>query len=88
VARERDPEDNRARLVTLTAKGRQTYKRLRITSEPIRERMLKGFSAEAARSLIIGLRRVADNIAAESTLPPEAAQIVGGRRSEKTKLSH
>jgi len=40
VARQRDREDNRARLVTLTAKGRQTYKRLRKTSErnePLRE---------------------------------------------------
>jgi DNA-binding MarR family transcriptional regulator len=72
VARERDPQDSRARLVTLTSKGRRAYDRLLKTSQPIREQMLKGFSAEAARSLIVGLRRVTDNIAT----------------SEKTKLSH
>jgi DNA-binding MarR family transcriptional regulator len=67
LTRERDPEDNRARLVTLSSKGRRTFERLLKTSEPIREQMLKGFSAEAARSLITALRRVADNIAVEST---------------------
>ncbi len=87
VTRERDPEDNRARLVTLSSKGRRTYERLLKTSEPIREQMLKGFSAEAAQSLIVGLRRVTENIAGESMLPPEAADIVSGRRSENAKLS-
>jgi DNA-binding MarR family transcriptional regulator len=87
VTRERDPEDNRARLVRLSSKGRRTFERLLKTSEPIREQMLKGFSAEAARSLIVGLRRVADNIAGESTLLPEAAHVVRSRRNEKTKLS-
>jgi DNA-binding MarR family transcriptional regulator len=87
VTRERDPEDNRARLVVLSSKGRRKFERLLKTSEPIREQMLKGFSAEAARSLIVGLRHVADNIAAESTLLPEGAHLVSSRRSHKTKLS-
>lgn len=87
VARQRDPDDNRARLVTLTAKGRRTFERLEKTSEPIRQQMLNGFSAEAARSLIDGLRRVTNNVVGESTRPP-AARTLGGRRSEKLKLSH
>jgi DNA-binding MarR family transcriptional regulator len=87
VTRERDPEDNRARLVALSSKGRRTFERLRRTSEPIREQMLKGFSAEAARSLIVSLRRLADNIAAENTLLPDVAHVVPGRRNHKAKLS-
>jgi DNA-binding MarR family transcriptional regulator len=65
VARPRHPADNRARVVTLTAKGRRLFDRLRKTSEPIRMQMLAGFSADEARSLVGGLRRVIDNMAIE-----------------------
>ena len=86
VARQRHPEDGRARVVTLTAKGRRTFERLREASEPIRKQMLSGFSAEAARLLLVGLRRMTHNIAAEAP-PTEAAQIAGSRRREKAKSS-
>src|SRR4051794_1659917 len=64
VSRERQPDDRRARVVTLTAKGRRLFERLMKTSEPVRVQMLSGFSDEEARSLVGGLRRLIDNLAA------------------------
>src|SRR5215204_1902971 len=64
VARERHPEDSRARAVTLTSRGRRLYERLWKTSEPIRAQMLSGFSADEARLLVGCLRRLIDNMAA------------------------
>src|SRR6202011_4451099 len=46
VSRERHPEDSRARVVALTARGRRRFQRLWQTSEPIRAQMLAGFSAD------------------------------------------
>src|SRR5438034_8305320 len=43
VARARHPHDSRARVVTLTAKGRRLFERSWKTSEPIRVQMLSGF---------------------------------------------
>ena len=63
VARERHPDDSRARVVTLTAKGRRLFERLWKTSEPIRHQMLSGFSAEESRLLVGCLRRLIDNLA-------------------------
>jgi DNA-binding MarR family transcriptional regulator len=63
VARERHPDDNRARVVTLTTKGRRLFERLWKTSEPIRVRMLSGFSAEEAGLLVSCLLRLIDNMA-------------------------
>src|SRR5262245_42136786 len=63
VARERPPGDSRARVVTLTAKGRRLFERLWKTSEPIRLQMLSGFSAEESRLLVGCLRRLIDNMA-------------------------
>jgi len=63
VSRERQPDDRRARLVALTAKGRRLAQRLWRTSEPIRARMLSGFSDDEARLLVGGLRRLIDNLA-------------------------
>jgi DNA-binding MarR family transcriptional regulator len=64
VARARHPDDSRARVVTLTAKGRRLFERLWKTSEPIRVQMLSGFSADEARTLVDSLRRLIDNLAA------------------------
>jgi DNA-binding MarR family transcriptional regulator len=65
VARGRRPDDRRARVVTLTARGRRLAGRLWKTSEPIRAQMLSGFSAEESRLLVGCLRRLIDNLAAE-----------------------
>ncbi len=62
VARERHPQDSRARVVTLTPKGRRLFERLFKTSEPIRVQMLAGFSDDEARALVAGLRRLIDNL--------------------------
>jgi DNA-binding MarR family transcriptional regulator len=62
LSRERDPGDRRARVVTLTAKGRRLAERLWKSSEPIRVRMLSGFSAEEGRLLVGCLRRLIDNL--------------------------
>jgi len=62
VARERNPEDSRERLVTLTAKGRRLFERLFKSSEPIREQMLAGFSEDEARLLVDCLRRLIENM--------------------------
>src|SRR3954470_6032856 len=67
VARGRQPDDRRgpvvaltgegrARGVTLTAEGRRLFERLWESSEPIRVRMLSGFSEEEARALVGCLR--------------------------------
>jgi DNA-binding MarR family transcriptional regulator len=69
VARERHPEDGRVRVVRLTGKGRKMFEHLRKTSESIRGQMLARFSAQEARLLIVGLRRVADNFTVESPQP-------------------
>jgi DNA-binding MarR family transcriptional regulator len=63
LSRERDPGDRRARVVTLTAKGRRLAERLWKTSEPIRAQMLSGFSTEEARLLVGCVRRLIDNLA-------------------------
>jgi DNA-binding MarR family transcriptional regulator len=62
VSREQHPYDRRARVVTLTAKGRRLFERLWKTSEPIRVQMLSGFSADEAQLLVGGLRRLIDNL--------------------------
>jgi DNA-binding MarR family transcriptional regulator len=64
VTRERRPDDGRARVVALAAKGRRLFKRLWETSEPIRVQMLAGFSADEARLLVGCLRRLIANLAA------------------------
>ena len=69
VSRARHPDDSRARVVTLTPRGRRLFRRLWKTSEPIRVQMLSGFSATEARSLAGCLRRLIDNLAAAKARP-------------------
>ena len=69
VARARHPGDSRARVVTLTARGRRLFERLWKTSDPIRVQMLSGFSADEARSLVGCLRRLIDNLAVAKARP-------------------
>ena len=67
VSRERRPDDNRARVVTLTAKGQRLFERLWKTSEPIRKRMLSGFSSEETELLVGCLHRLIDNMSVTKT---------------------
>ncbi len=67
VARERNPDDSRERLVTLTVKGRRLFERLFKSSEPIRAQMLAGFSEDEARLLIGCLRRLIVNMSSATT---------------------
>jgi DNA-binding MarR family transcriptional regulator len=60
VARERHPADGRARCVTLTAKGRQLFKKLWAKSEPLRARLLDAFGPDEVTALVGLLHRVAE----------------------------
>jgi DNA-binding MarR family transcriptional regulator len=66
VARGPHPADGRARCVTLTAKGRQAFKKLWAASEPLRARLLGAFRPAEVTALVELLHRVAD------ALPPAA----------------
>jgi DNA-binding MarR family transcriptional regulator len=63
VVRGRHPADGRARCVTLTAKGRQIFKRLWIKSEPLRARLLGAFQPDEVTALLGLLRRLAEAMA-------------------------
>jgi DNA-binding MarR family transcriptional regulator len=60
VARERHTSDGRARCVTLTAKGRQVFKKLWTKSEPLRAGLMDAFRADEAAALVGLLRRVTE----------------------------
>jgi DNA-binding MarR family transcriptional regulator len=60
VARERHPADGRARCVSLTAKGRQVFKKLWTKSEPLRARLLATFGPDEVTVLVGLLQRVAE----------------------------
>jgi DNA-binding MarR family transcriptional regulator len=68
VARQRHPTDGRARCVTLTAKGRQVFRKLWAKSEPLRARLLGAFRPDEVTALLGLLRRVAEVLA-----PPAAS---------------
>jgi DNA-binding MarR family transcriptional regulator len=74
VARARNPNDSRARLVTLAPKGRRLFERLWKTSEPIRQQMIEGFSTEETRLLVVCLRRLIENTSKEKSRRPTAAR--------------
>ena len=63
VARDGHPTDGRARSVTLTRKGRQTYERLLADTEPLRERLLATFQPKEADTLIEFLARISEAMA-------------------------
>ncbi len=60
VARQRHPADGRARCVTLTAKGRQAFRKLWTKSEPLRARLLAAFGPDEVIALVGFLHRVAE----------------------------
>ncbi len=77
VIRERHPTDGRAWSITLTAKGRRTYRRLWTESEACRERLVATLGPGEREALLELLCRVAE------TMDPDrmaACQREGGRR--------
>ena len=85
MARLRHPTDGRARSVILTAKGRRMYDRLRLESEPLRERLLAVFRPEELTVLLGSLSRVAEvmvqpeNSRGRTRHKPATAVSNGGR---------
>ena len=63
VVRRSHPSDDRASCVTLTAKGRQVFKKLWSKSEPLRGRLLAAFQPDEVTALVELLHRVADVLA-------------------------
>jgi DNA-binding MarR family transcriptional regulator len=67
VARERHPDDGRARCVTLTVKGRQVFDKLWTKSEPLRAQLLGAFGPDEVAALVGLLRRVVEVLAAPAS---------------------
>jgi len=80
VARERHPADGRARCVTLTAKGRQVFKKLWAKSEPLRVRLLAAFGPDEVTSLVGLLHRVAEVMAPPASNGRGTTKRKGARR--------
>lgn len=77
VARERHPTDGRAWRVTLTAKGRRTWRRLWAESQACRDRLMASLGPAEPEALLGILGRIA-----EAMEPRRARECVreGGRR--------
>lgn len=80
VARERRPDDGRARSVTLTAKGRQVFRKLWTKSEPLRARLLAAFRPHEVTALVGLLRRVADVLTRPAT---NGSRTTGGKAAPR-----
>ncbi len=63
VARGRHPTDGRARRVTLTRKGRQTYDKLLTQIKRLQERLSALFGAEESEMLVVFLSRISKAMA-------------------------
>jgi DNA-binding MarR family transcriptional regulator len=80
VARDRHPADGRARSVTLTAKGRQVFRKLWRKSEPLRERLLTAFRPDEIVALVEHLRRVGEAMAPPATNGSHATEQRGAHQ--------
>jgi DNA-binding MarR family transcriptional regulator len=82
VARTRHPTDGRAWSVTLTARGRRTFKKLWAESEPLRGRLVAGFRSGETEALLEFLRRISAAMGQADREPSRAAASRGkGERS-------
>ena len=70
VARNRHPDDGRARRVTLTAKGRRMFPRLWAKSGSIRRRLLTALKPREVVALVALLQRVADAMKSHDSHEP------------------
>jgi len=78
VARGRHPTDRRARNVTLTRKGRQTYERLWAESEPLRQGLLAAFRPEEADAVVEFLARIS-----QAMMPSPAGRLARALKGEE-----
>lgn len=62
VDRQTDPDDGRAWLVSMTAKGRRLFRKARKESEEFRERLCSNLSGNQQKSLVRMLSEVADTM--------------------------
>ena len=70
VARNRHPDDGRARRAALTAKGKRTFARLWTKSESVRQKLLATLRPDEVVTLAALLRRVADALSPEESHRP------------------
>ncbi len=78
VVREGHPTDGRAFQVTLTPKGRRTYEKLQLDTEPLRQQILKAFRPGEADTLVEFLARISEAMA-----PSPAGRTRRSRKGEK-----
>jgi len=60
VARRQHPTDGRARRVTLTRKGRQTFAKLSTEIKPLQDVLLSGFQGKEVKTLVMFLARISE----------------------------
>ena len=60
VKRGRHLTDGRARMVTLTRKGRRAYARLSAEIKPLQDALLRPFGAKGAKRLVASLDRISE----------------------------
>ena len=80
LTRQHHPADGRARCVTLTAKGRQVFKKLWTKSEPLRARLLAAFRPDEVTALLGHLHRVAEVMAPPVSNGSHPTKGKGARR--------
>jgi DNA-binding MarR family transcriptional regulator len=69
VKRKRNPDDCRARNVSLTARGRRVFDKLWAASKPIRVQFLAGFERHEIETLMTLLQRVITNVSSPRGRP-------------------
>lgn len=62
VAREKHPTDGRARIVTMTDKGRDVFDILLEEIRPVQDRLTAIFQAGEAETLVTALKRIAEKM--------------------------
>jgi DNA-binding MarR family transcriptional regulator len=80
ISRERHPVDGRARCVTLTARGRQVFKKLWTRSEPLRAELLTAFRPAEASALVEQLHRIAEVMTSPASNGGRPAKKKAARR--------
>jgi DNA-binding MarR family transcriptional regulator len=80
VGREQHPTDRRARCVTLTRKGQQTYRKLSGELEPLQQRLLAALPSKDAETLVTFLGRIAEAMAPPNNRQARSKEPLKGER--------